>query len=90
MSDGQEAASRIFHTTPEDSRLRSVPPQASRRYRRMLRRGLLCTGAGTTLVLGGYLGYRLWKEHRAAAGAASSEGAGGSSGGSAPAASSGA
>jgi hypothetical protein len=56
----------------------------------MLRRGLLCTGAGTTLVLGGYFGYRLWKEHRAAAGGASSEGAGGSSGGSAPAASSGA
>lgn len=43
------------------------PLQASRHYRRMLRKGLLYTAAGTSCVLLGYLAVRLYKDHRAAA-----------------------
>ncbi|KAI3425869.1 hypothetical protein D9Q98_007842 [Chlorella vulgaris] len=38
--------------------------KAARRHRQMLRRGVLYAGAGTTLALAGYFGWKLWKEHR--------------------------
>lgn len=36
----------------------SALPQAARQYRRMVRKGLMYAGAGTAVVLAGYLGYR--------------------------------
>ncbi|KAL4436835.1 hypothetical protein ABPG75_003974 [Micractinium tetrahymenae] len=46
--------------------------QAARQYRRMLRKGLLYTAAGTSAVLLGYLAYRLYKDRAAESGSGGS------------------
>ncbi|EFN55684.1 hypothetical protein CHLNCDRAFT_133936 [Chlorella variabilis] len=55
--------------------------KAARQYRRMLRRGLLYAGAGTTLVLAGYLGWKLWKDRAAGGGGDGGKSGGGGGGG---------
>lgn len=70
-------ASPVHHTAA------IVPMQAARQYRRMVRKGLLYTGAGTAVVLAGYWGWRYLKGHQdqASGGGGSGGASSGSSGG---------
>ena len=67
--------SRPEHTSDTLHAPLDVSPQAARQYRRMVRKGLLYTGAGTAVVLAGYWGWRYFQTHHQAQG-----GGGGSSG----------
>ena len=73
--------SRPEHTSHTLHAPLDASPQAARQYRRMVRKGLLYTGAGTAVVLAGYWGWRYFQTHHQAQGGGGGGGGGGGSSG---------